>query len=140
MKSSYAKVATASERIKMALSLRNMKQVELSEKSGINKPSISCYVSGKYEPKQSALYDLGKALDVSEMWLAGYDVPMERPVMQKNNDTLADVADKLFDNPTIIPVIQKLLDDPEFLSLVEVLSKYDTKKIIGFKQMLDSFQ
>lgn len=109
MKSSYDKVATASERIKKALSLRNMKQVELSEKSGINKPSISCYVSGKYEPKQTALYELGKALDVSEMWLAGYDVPMERPIEKEeqkkpiNDDGLSDNMKALIDFAQSVP-------------------------------------
>ena len=89
--SSYDRVSTPSARIKEAMKLRNMKQVDLAERSGINKPSISCYISGKYEPKQMALYQLGRALDVAEMWLAGYDIPMERPAEQKENDELADL-------------------------------------------------
>lgn len=124
MSSSYDKVATASERIKQALSLRNMKQVELSEKSGINKPSISCYVSGKYEPKQSALYDLGKALDVSEMWLAGYDVPMERPMEQKENDELVDLVDKL-------------KKEKGFRQLCLKLSNLNPEKIEGLMKLMD---
>jgi len=124
MKSSYAKVATASERIKQALSLRGMKQVELSEKSGINKPSISCYVSGKYEPKQSALYDLGKALDVSEMWLAGYDVPMERPLEQKKNDEFVEL-------------INKLKKDTKFRQLVTKLSHLNNEQLEGLMKLMD---
>lgn len=93
--SSYNRVSTPSARIKEAMKLRNMKQVDLAERSGINKPSISCYVSGKYEPKQMALYQLGRALDVAEMWLAGYDIPMERPAEQKENDELADLMERI---------------------------------------------
>lgn len=101
-------ITSAANRIKEALNLRGMKQVELSEKSGINRPSISCYVSGKYEPKQEALYKMGKALDVSEMWLAGYDVPMERPAYQKENDELIDLIDKLQEDSDLRGKVLKL--------------------------------
>lgn len=95
MENEYVRVAAPSERLKEALELREMKQVDLSEKSGISKPNISCYLSGKYEPKQDALYKMGKALDVAEMWLAGYDIPMERPAAQKENDALADLNERI---------------------------------------------
>ena len=95
MEHSYDKVSTVAARLQEAMDAKQMKAVELSEKSGISRPSISCYLSGKYEPKQNALYRFGKALDVSEMWLAGYDVPMERSIEQKENDTLADLVDRL---------------------------------------------
>lgn len=67
-----------SERMKEALELRNMKQADLVEATGIGKSSISTYLSGDYEPKQRNIYKIAKALDVSEPWLMGYDVPMER--------------------------------------------------------------
>ena len=91
----YKKVSTPAQRIREAMDLRDMKQVELAEKSGISKPNISCYLSGKYEPKQVALYNLGRALDVAEMWLAGFDIPMERPAEQKENDELADLMERI---------------------------------------------
>lgn len=42
------------------------------------KNDLSQYVSGKVEPGQEKLTILGLALNVSETWLMGYDVPMER--------------------------------------------------------------
>lgn len=65
-------------RLKKALSLRNMKQVELVEKSGIGKSAISQYLSEKIVPKQDKIYLIAKALNISEAWLMGHDVPMER--------------------------------------------------------------
>ena len=44
----------------------------------IPKSSLSQYLSGDYEPKQDRVYDIAKVLNVSEAWLMGYDVPMER--------------------------------------------------------------
>ncbi len=69
---------TIANRLKQALEMRNMKQADLVNMTGIGKSSISTYLSGDYEPKQKNLYRLAKALDVNESWLMGYDVPMER--------------------------------------------------------------
>lgn len=71
-------MATISERIKQALEIREMKQADLIRKTGINKGALSSYISGKYEPKQNNIYLMAKALDVSEAWLMGKDVPIER--------------------------------------------------------------
>ncbi len=79
-------------RIEEALRIRGMKQVELAEKTGISRGTINNWLKNKYQPKQKALYTLAKALGVSEMWLAGYDVPMERPAAQVKMDALAQVV------------------------------------------------
>lgn len=65
-------------RLQAALSVANIPAVELSEKTGIPKSSISQYLSGYAKPKQDRIYLMAKALDVSEAWLMGYDAPMER--------------------------------------------------------------
>jgi transcriptional regulator with XRE-family HTH domain len=122
----YDKVSTPSQRLKEALNLRRMKQVELSERSGINKPSISCYVSGKYEPKQMALYQLGRALDVSEMWLAGYDIPMERPQEQKENDEMADL-------------LERIKNEKEFRLLITRINRLNPTQLEAVNRLLDAF-
>ena len=65
-------------RFNKAISKQNIKPIELSEKTGISKSAISHYMSGYTKPKSDKLYALSKALNVSEAWLMGYDVPMER--------------------------------------------------------------
>lgn len=69
-------MATIAERIKKALKLRGMKQIELSERTGISKSSISTYLSGEYEPKQANIMKIAQALEVDEAWLMGRNVPM----------------------------------------------------------------
>ena len=71
-------MATIAERIQEGMNLRGLKQVDIIEKTGMNKGALSSYLSGKYKPKQDNIYLLAKALDVSEAWLMGYDVPIER--------------------------------------------------------------
>ena len=72
------RVETCSKRIADALKLKGMKQYELCKLANVPKSSLSLYLSGAYEPKQDRVYDMAKALNVSEAWLMGYDVPMER--------------------------------------------------------------
>jgi transcriptional regulator with XRE-family HTH domain len=67
-----------SSRIYYALTLRKMKQSELCARTGIPKSAMSQYISGAFEPKQDRIFLIAEALNVSEAWLMGYDVPMER--------------------------------------------------------------
>ena len=65
-------------RLKQAMDLRGIKASELSEKAKIPKSAISQYLSGLYEAKQKNIFKLANVLDVSEGWLMGLDVSMER--------------------------------------------------------------
>lgn len=74
----YKQIAKPGDRILQALKEKNMTQAELAKIANLNTGGLSSWIKGRYEPKQEALYRMGKALDVSEMWLAGYDVPKSR--------------------------------------------------------------
>lgn len=71
-------MASIAERLHKGMELRSLKQVDIVEKTGINKGALSSYLSGKYAPKQNNIHLLAKALDVNEAWLMGHDVPIER--------------------------------------------------------------
>ena len=72
------KIDTFKGRLAKALSLRGMKQVELSRLTSIDSGTVNNYLSGKYEPKQNRLETISKVLNVDPVWLMGFDVPMER--------------------------------------------------------------
>ena len=82
-------------RIAEALSIKGWKQVDLVERTGIAKASINAWVKQNWQPKQKSLIKMAQVLDVSEMWLAGYDVPMERPEAQKKNDELIQLISEI---------------------------------------------
>lgn len=67
-----------SNRLSLAISIRNIKPIELSQKSGLSKSKISSYMSGRYKAKQDGIYILSQILNVDPAWLMGYNVPMER--------------------------------------------------------------
>lgn len=74
----WSRSAKTSDRLKEAMYLSNIKQADLARLTGLSKGGISNYVTGRYEPKSDIISKLATALNVSEMWLWGYDVPMER--------------------------------------------------------------
>lgn len=87
------KVTNTKSRLQYLMATRELKQVDIQRKCepyckkfGIkmNKSDISQYVSGKVEPSQYKLMILGMALNVSEAWLMGFDVPMERQINNIN--------------------------------------------------------
>ena len=65
-----------STRLDKAMKLRNIKSVELHEKTGISESLISKYLSGNALARQKKIFLLSKVLDVNPAWLMGYDVPM----------------------------------------------------------------
>ena len=64
------------DRLREALSIRNIRPSMLAYKTGISEASISHYLAGHYEPKSQKMQILAKALHVSPAWLSGLDVPM----------------------------------------------------------------
>lgn len=81
------KIESCGRRIEKALNIRNIKQSQLSKLANIPKSSLSLYIKGAYEPKQDKIYAMARVLDVSDMWLMGYDVPMERTSILTTNLT-----------------------------------------------------
>ena len=77
------KIDTCANRLAAALNIKGLKQSELCKQAKVPKSSLSLYLSGAYEPKQERIYSMALALNVSEAWLMGYDVPMERSTPAK---------------------------------------------------------
>lgn len=82
---------TTAERIKEGMEIRNLKQADIVEMTGISKGALSSYISGRYVPKQNNIYLISKALNVSESWLMGNDVPMERQVYSSSTVNVSNI-------------------------------------------------
>ena len=65
------RIAELKDRLKEALDSRQMRAVDLTEKTGVPKSAVSFYLAGKSQPKADRLYLIARALDVSETWLLG---------------------------------------------------------------------
>lgn len=109
---SNKRISTTAERLREALTRSGKKQADLVRATGLDRGSVSSYLAGKYEPKQTAVYKMATFLDVSEMWLLGYDVPMERTAEQKKNDDLVRLIALLRKYPDLLDTAIKLSELP----------------------------
>lgn len=122
------------QRLRQALDMRNMKQITLSEKSGVSRALISAYLKGDYEAKQDNVYFLAKALNVNEAWLMGYeDVAMERSDKKQADDLFIEAAsDFLLDEENKYNELLKkivLLNDKDLIVVENLVdSLLDIKK------------
>ena len=79
------KSCNTAERLKQIMEDRNLRQIDIIEKCRpfckelgvkMGRSDFSQYLSGKIQPKQTKMAILSRALNVSEAWLMGFDVPM----------------------------------------------------------------
>lgn len=93
----WIKSSTTSLRLKEVMAAKKIKQADLARMTEISRGAISNYVLGRYEPKSDIINKFAKALNCSEMWLWGYDVPMERSPKQTNspNETTLTEGEEL---------------------------------------------
>lgn len=117
------RVASTPDRLQEAMNAANKKQIELATETGLNHSTISRYLSGKVEPRQEAIIKLAKALNVSEWWLWGYDVPMSRTPEQKKNDA-------------IVGVVSRLRADTDFFEVVSLLADLPAEQYASVKTLL----
>lgn len=96
-------IDTFANRLNLAIKIRNIKPIALSEITGISRSSLSEYMNGKYEAKQNGIYLLSKALNVDEAWLMGADVPMERQKHKEESNVFP-----ISDIPTEVPVLGRI--------------------------------
>lgn len=118
------RISTTSQRLHEAMARANKKQSDLVNITGINKGTMSRYCSGDYEPKATAISKLAAALDVTEMWLWGYDVPMERPEGQKKNDQLVKLVVRMRSDSDFAKAVSMLdnLTPAQFSAILGMLS------------------
>ena len=123
MKDEWKRIATTPERLREAMKTAGKKQIELANITGLSHSTISRYLSGQMEPKSKAIMALAQALDVAEMWLYGYDVPMNRSPEQKRNDAM-------------ISVVARMRKDPEFFDVVSSLAEMPADQYASFKHLI----
>lgn len=121
-----SKQAELKDRLRMALELREKKAVDLSRDLKIPKSAISQYLSGYRNIKDSKrLYIIAEYLDVSEAWLMGFDVPMERH-LAKIEEKPVETANKLAD--WYLGLEFKEHEDVGFLTMVDEYKQLDASK------------
>lgn len=118
------------DRLLTAMKRANLKQVDLSERTGIGKSLISQYLSGDFEPKQKNIYRLAQATGVTPGYLMGMEEP-EEPAYYINPET-AKLAQEIHDDPELRILMDASRDlEPEDIKAIIDLVKRMKKKERG---------
>lgn len=133
--------SSTSERLKQLMSERNLRQVDILEKSKpfqkqlgvkMGRSALSQYVTGKSKPDDKKLYLLSKTLDVSEAWLMGYDVDIkrvpdeERGTTQNEHPEILTIYNQLEEpkQEKVLDYATVLLNEQVSMRATTVLEKY----------------
>ena len=111
------------ERLNSILQKRNLSQADLSKMTGIRSSSISDWLNGKYEPKQDKISIIAEALNVSPVWLIGYD------------DTSSNQSEGYYVDPETAEFAEYLRTRPEarlLFSASRGISKEDMEKAVEY--------
>ena len=122
---------TFANRLKKALDYNNMRPIDLANKTKISKAQICNYLKGTYKAKQDKLYIIAKALDVSEAWLMGYDVDMDRDWLADDDD----VSNIKFDNARYIETTTKTVKIPILGKVPAGIPIEAIEDIIGYEEI-----
>lgn len=109
-------------RLRVALNNKDMRAQELADKTGIGKASISQYLNGVHAPSNRTATLMGKVLDVSPMWLMGFEL------------------DELYyTSAEVEAMVQELYDRPELKVLFDAsrnVSKEDIEQVATLLEKL----
>lgn len=123
---------TFANRLKKALDYNNMRPIDLANKTKISKAQICNYLKGTYKAKQDKLYIIAKALDVSEAWLMGYDVNMDREWFPDNKEDLTNIT---IDNARYIETTTKTVKIPILGKVPAGVPIEAIEDIIGYEEI-----
>lgn len=128
-----------SARLKEVMAKNNLKQVDILElckpyckkyNVKLNKNDLSQYVSGKVKPGQRKLSILSLALNVSEAWLMGYDVPMIEEKEEIDWSQFKELEEKI----PVYESVDKFLghDFYKLISLYDILNQEGKQKVLDY--------
>ena len=113
-------ICTFSDRLKQALKLRGMKQVDLCRAVGITSATVSQWVNGIRSPSGTSMQILSQVLHVSQLWLETGEGPMELPDAVEDYDRFAAAMEGQSDGKK--EIVRLALSMPD--ELAEQLLRY----------------
>ena len=123
------------QRLSLALTNANMIPQELSNASGVNKASISQYLNGSHSPSNISSGKMAQVLNVSPLWLMGFDVPM---IETTSTHTTQSVTVKVLGRVAAGIPIEAITDIVDEEEISEELAK--TGEFFGLKISGDSME
>lgn len=127
------------KRLRQAMDEMGMKAVELSEKSGLGKSSISQYMNGSHSPSNISAGKMGKVLKVNPLWLMGFDVSKYLDTSSSDVQTFAHPK-SYYENDDTRKIAQKVFDDPALRVLFDAADDATPEDILTAAELLKKFK
>lgn len=114
-------------RIEEAMLYAGLTQQELSNKTGINKGTISRYINGAITPKSDKAKLIADVTGTNPAWIMGFDVDMELPAPEakKRELTIEQQMSEMMLNKVV--ELFHTLDFNQQVRLFEVIRKEEEK-------------
>lgn len=130
---------TFANRLKKAMDMNGFKQIDLVNKTKLDKSLINKYLNGISEAGNDKLTLLSDVLNVSEPWLMGYDVPIDDKVLANLLKEKIDLVEgckhnQEFDELEILFRKHKDIltdDDKEYIKFIIEKRKKEIDKQLG---------
>lgn len=134
-------------RLNQAMKSQNLRQVDLIKKTkevmkkyikdytgdGIDKTLLNKYIKGVAIAKQDNIFILAKALNVSESWLMGYDVDMDRDWLPSDDNT--NLENIFIDNARYLKTDAKMIKIPVLGKVPAGIPIEAIEDIIGYEEI-----
>lgn len=127
------------QRLRQAMDEMNMKAVELSERSGLGKSSISQYLNGSHSPSNISSGRMGKVLKVNPLWLMGFDVSKYPDTSEAGVQTFVH-PEAYYENEDARRIAQQVFDDPNLRVLFDAASNASPEDILTAADLLRKFK
>ena len=127
------------KRLRQAMDEMGMKAVELSEKTGLGKSSISQYMNGSHSPSNISAGKMGKVLKVNPLWLMGFDVSKYLDTSSSDVQTFVH-PESYYENDDTRKIAQKVFDDPNLRVLFDAASDATPEDILTAAELLRKFK
>lgn len=111
---------TFTKRLTQAMDLRNIRQIDIANATGMTTGKISSYVSGKYTPNGKTMTILARVLHVNPEWLAGtsdvMDIPKTATLIQSDTAELIEKYNQLdaLDKGKMLGYLDSLLTSEKY--------------------------
>ena len=113
----------------------DMTTIELADKLGCGKSSISMYLAGQREPSKMAVQLIALIVGVNPAWLCGMDVPkysnakvIARDFSKPTFSGVIDLEEVLPPDEVRLVELYRLADEIDKQTIRNILSRYDEKR------------
>lgn len=121
------------KRLRLAMDLKGIKAVELSNRTGVLKSSISQYLSGMHSMRNDTAGLIGECLGVSPVWLMGFDVPMlPEGSVEDGKDS---AQQKYYTKEEVEVMAYKMATNPELRALYDIQRDMDPEDLDALYNM-----